>query len=72
MKIKIELVLDVGETPTADAISYFIDQYGLADGDDAHSPEEWTEQVVLDILNELREHDYTNGWLVESSFVESL
>jgi hypothetical protein len=62
-------MLDVGETPVPDAISYLIYQYGMAVADDVPAPEEWVEQVVLDVIT--RELD-ENGvpWRLVESHVE--
>ncbi|MBV8949797.1 MAG: hypothetical protein JOZ99_02900 [Actinobacteria bacterium] len=52
MIVRIVMDLDVGDTPTADAITYFIRTAGTAYPDDWFSPEEWVELVILDFVEE--------------------
>lgn len=73
MKVRITLDIDVGEDPTADGITYMIGQYTKAEGDNTFDPEEWAEEVVLDILrHELEDHDTTREWTIEASDVIEL
>jgi hypothetical protein len=50
MMVRIDLVLDVGDDPTSDAITFMIHQYDTARGDDLYTPDAWVEQVVQDVL----------------------
>ena len=52
MRIRVVMDLEVGDTPTADAITYFIQTAGMAYPDDWFSPEEWVELVILDFVEE--------------------
>ncbi len=74
MKIRITLELSVDDTPVADAITYFVRKYGIADPDDWHSPEEWAEMVVLDQLDPvtLKTETMPEYWRIERSFVERI
>jgi len=52
MMVRVVMDLDVGDTPTADAITYFIRTAGMAYPDDWFSPEEWVELVILDFVED--------------------
>ena len=69
MKVRIQLELDVGDTPRDDAGSFFIDQYG-------EYQEEPTidvvEGVVCDILRvELADQNYfaAGAWVIEAAHI---
>lgn len=51
MKVKVQVEMDVGEFPVADAITYFVSEHGWTQGDDAFSPEEWVSSMVYTVLN---------------------
>lgn len=75
MKVRLTIDLDVGDDPTADAISYFVRKYGTADPDDWHSPEEWAEQAAHDAIEQclLMDHEGpTTHWHITGSLVEHL
>jgi hypothetical protein len=71
MRVRLTMTLDVGATPTDDAVAYVVEQYGATDSDDTHAPEEWVEQCVLDaITRDLLDHRPLRHWSVEDSRAE--
>jgi hypothetical protein len=68
MKVRVVLDLEVGESPVADAITYFVARDGVALGDDMHSVPEWVESVVASCIGDTVEQPcYGLGWCVLTS-----
>lgn len=77
MKVRITLDMEVGESAHADAISYFIRQYGVAaqgwalkEEPDASDKAEGVEDVMLDIIHaELADDENARDWAITNSTV---
>jgi len=80
-QVKVTVVLDVpaGDEARADAVTYFIGQYGisdqgwaLAEEEALHNTADAVEAVVIDVLQECFEdsQDWHPAWSVASSHVE--
>jgi hypothetical protein len=72
MNVRLVLELGVGDTPTADGITYFIGQYGLASPDDSRTAGEWVEAVIIDCIEDLiAENNARTGshWAIHTSTV---
>lgn len=58
MRVRVVVELEVGESPVADAISYFVARNGVTDGDDSRNAPEWIEAVVIDSIERSIEDTY--------------
>lgn len=66
MKVRVVVELEVGASPIADAITYFVACDGVAPADDANSASEWVEAVVMSCVSDTVEQ-LCLGWRVLSS-----
>ena len=66
MRVRVDIELDVGDTPVADAITYLLTKEGIAPGDDDLTTIEWVEAVVLDTIEQLHLQQGVQHWSVVS------
>jgi hypothetical protein len=74
VRVRVTIDMEVGDDPRADAITYFVHQYDVAQADETFDIPEWVEQVVLDELqfDLIDDHDMLAHWRIVGSRVEEL